>query len=102
MKKLALIAALVLAASPAAAQEQPLGAGGKTNTSTLPNTGVICQEEIAATFCNVPTAPSNGGYGSGAASGSSAASSSGGGSAAPPSQSIPPCSTFPPANELCN
>jgi hypothetical protein len=103
MKKLALIAALLLAASPVAAQsEQPLGAGGQTNTSTLPNTGVICEEEMTATFCNVPTAPSNGGYGSGAVSGSSAASSSGGGSSAPPSPSIPTCSEFPPANELCN
>jgi hypothetical protein len=103
MKKLVLIA-LLLAASPVAAQQQPLGAGGQTNTSQLPNTGVICQEEITATFCNVPTAPSLGGYGSGAVSGSSAASSSGGGtgSSAPPSPSIPTCSEFPPANELCN
>jgi hypothetical protein len=102
MKNLPLIAALLLAALPVAAQEQPLGAGGQTNTSQLPNTGVICQEEIAATFCNVPTAPSHGGYGSGAVSGLSAASSSGGGSSAPPSPSIPTCSEFPPANELCN
>ena len=64
MKKLALIAALLLA-SPVAAQslQQPLGAGGQTNTSQLPNTGVICEEEITATFCNVPTSPSHGGYG---------------------------------------
>jgi hypothetical protein len=61
-----------LAASPVAAQSpQALGAGGQTNTSQLPNTGVICQEEIAATFCNVPSSPSNGGYGSRGGSGSS-------------------------------
>src|ERR1700688_2635810 len=95
VRKLALIAALLLAASPVAAQEQPLGAGGQTNTSLLPNTGVICQEEIAATFCNVPTSPSNGGYGS-----SRGAGSSGGAAAVTPS--ILPCSAFPPANELCN
>jgi hypothetical protein len=77
MKKLVLIAALVLAASPVAAQRQPLGAGGQANTSQLFNTGVICQEEIAATFCNVPTSPSRGGYGLTAVSG--AASASGGG-----------------------
>jgi hypothetical protein len=96
MKKLALIAALLLA-SPVAAQspQQPLGAGGQTNTSQLPNTGVICEEEITATFCNVPTSPSHGGYGS-----SSGSASSGGAAAVTPS--IPPCSAFPPANELCN
>ena len=33
------------------------------NTSTLPNTGVICQEEMVATFCNVATGPNNVGYG---------------------------------------
>ena len=38
MKKLVLIAALVLAASPVAAQRQPLGAGGQANTSQLFNT----------------------------------------------------------------
>ena len=86
MKKLALIAALLLA-SPVAAQspQQPLGAGGQTNTSQLPNTGVICQEEIAATFCNVPTSPSHGGYGSSRAGRGRAA----GRSSTP---SIPPCS----------
>jgi hypothetical protein len=96
MKKLALIAALLLA-SPVAAQspQQPLGAGGQTNTSQLPNTGVICEEEITATFCNVPTSPSHGGYGSSSGSGSS-------GGAAAVTPSIPPCSAFPPANELCN
>ena len=94
MKKLALIAALVLAASPVAAQQQPLGAGGQTNTSLLPNTGVICNEEIAATFCNVPSSPSHGGYGSTAGSVSS-------GGAGSNTSSIPICPEFPPANELC-
>ena len=101
MKKLALIAALVLAASPVAAQQQPLGAGGQTNTSPLTNTGVICNEEMTATFCNVPSSPSHGGYGSTAVSGSSAASASSGGAGSNTS-SIPPCPDFRPANELCN
>jgi hypothetical protein len=111
MKKLALIAALLLASSPVAAQsrQQPLGAGGQTNTSSLPNTGVICIEEMTATFCNVPSSPSHGGYGSTAASGSTAGSSSSGGfsstggaGSSTPSRAIPICSEFPPANELCN
>ena len=51
MKKLALVAALVLAASPVAAQQQPLGAGGQTNTSPL-----TCNEEMTATFCTYPAA----------------------------------------------
>jgi hypothetical protein len=43
MKKLALIAALLLASSPVVAQsrQQALGAGGTTNNSLLPNTGII-------------------------------------------------------------
>jgi hypothetical protein len=54
-------------------------------------TGVICEEEMTATFCNLPTAPSNGGYYSGVAVGSSG-----------PPAATPPCPEFPPANELCN
>jgi hypothetical protein len=97
MKMLALIAALLLAASPVAAQQQqPLGAGGQTNNSTLPNTGVICQELMTATFCNVTTSPNNGGYGSGAGAASSKTGIT------TPSPAIPPCASFPPANELCN
>jgi hypothetical protein len=44
MKKLSLIAALLLGASPVAAQsvQQPLGTSGEINNSTLTNTGVIC------------------------------------------------------------
>ena len=111
MKKFTLIAALLLAASPVAAQsvQQPLGAGGQTNTSSLPNTGVICIEEMTATFCNVPTSPSHGGYGSSGFVGSSARSGLGAGSGvtgpsgtAAPSAAIPTCSQFPPPNELCN
>ena len=111
MKKFTLIAALLLAASPVAAQsvQQPLGAGGQTNTSSLPNTGVICIEEMTATFCNVPTSPSHGGYGSSGFVGSSARSglSAGSGVSGPtgsaaPSAAIPTCQEFPPANELCN
>ena len=43
--------------------QQALGTNGQINTSTLPNTGVICQEEMVATFCNVATGPNNAGYG---------------------------------------
>ena len=50
MKVLALTAALLLAASPVAAQtshiQQPFGAGGQTNNSPLTDTGVICLQEI--------------------------------------------------------
>jgi hypothetical protein len=104
MKKLAVIAALLMAASPVAAQSrQALGASGTTNNSSLPNTGIICQEEITATFCNVPTSPNAGGYGSSGGSGSSSASgSSSGGIGSLSTSSIPPCSSFPPPNELCN
>jgi hypothetical protein len=65
MKILALTVALLFAASPVAAQQtqQALGTNGQINTSTLPNTGVICQEEMVATFCNVATGPNNAGYG---------------------------------------
>jgi hypothetical protein len=48
---------------------------------------------MTATFCSEPTAPNNGGYGSGSVTV---------GSSAPPPASIPPCPEFPPANELCN
>jgi hypothetical protein len=61
--------------------------------STLPNTGVICQELMTATFCNVTTSPNDGGYGSGAGAASSKTGIS---------PAIPPCASFPPANELCN
>jgi hypothetical protein len=98
MKVLALTAALLVAASPVGAQQsqQALGAGGHTNTSTLPSTGIICQELMTSTFCNVPTSPNNTGYGSG---GGAAATSAG---ITTPSPAIPPCADFPPANELCN
>ena len=101
MKKFTLIAALLLAASPVAAQsvQQPLGAGGQTNTSSLPNTGVICIEEMTANFCNVVAGPNTGGYGARSSSGSGSGSGSGPGGG---SSSIPPCSAEPPFNELCN
>jgi hypothetical protein len=97
MKKLALVAALILAASPVAAQvatsnaQELSGESALSAPSQAPVTGVICIEEMTATFCNVPTAPSNGGYYSGVTVGSSA-----------PPAAIPPCPEFPPANELCN
>ena len=65
MKILALTVALLLVASPVAAQtpgiQQPLGAGGQTNNSPLTDTGVICLEEMVTTFCNVPSGPNHSG-----------------------------------------
>ena len=62
MKKLALIYALLLVASPAAAQlttssrVQQLGGPSVQSTPTVaPPTGVFCIEEMTATFCNVTT-----------------------------------------------
>src|SRR4029077_11249727 len=83
MKKLALITALLLATSVAAqSQQQALSGSGTTNSSPLPNTGIICQEEMTATFCNVPTSPNTSGYGSSRGSAASGGSVSIGGSAA--------------------
>ena len=98
MTKVAIVFALLLAASPVAAQSvaQPLGAGGAINNSSPPNTGVICDEEMTATFCNVSTGPNNAGYGTNAGV---AATSAG---ITTPSPAIPTCSNFPPADELCN
>ena len=101
MKILALTVALLFAASPVAAQtsqtQQPLGANGQRNNSTLTNTGVICQEEMVATFCNVATGPNNAGYGT---HGGAAATSTG---ITTPSKAIPACGEgVVPANELCN
>jgi len=108
MKKLALISALLLAASPAAAQlatsarVQQLGGEPVQSTPTVaPTTGVFCIEEMTATFCNVTTGPNTSGYGSrGVSTSSSGTASSGGAGAISPS--IPPCSSEPPFNELCN
>ena len=70
MKKLALIYALLLVASPAAAQlattsrVQQLGGPAVQSTATVaPPTGVFCIEEMTATFCNVTTGPNTSGYG---------------------------------------
>jgi hypothetical protein len=98
MKILALTVALLFAASPVAAQQrqQALGTNGQTNTSSLPNTGVICQEEMVATFCNVATSPNNAGYGT---HGGAAASTG----ITTPSPAIPICGQgLVAANELCN
>jgi hypothetical protein len=100
VKILALTVALLIAASPVAAQtsqiQQPIGANGQRNNSQLPNTGVICQEEITATFCNVPTGPNNAGYGT---HGGAAASTG----ITTPSPAIPICGQgLVPANELCD
>jgi hypothetical protein len=115
IKKLALISALLFAASPVGAQvatsqsEAQLGGQGIQFVGTqATTTGVLCTEEMTATFCNVPSGPSEGGYGSGlsstgvsassGASGTSVSASGGGASLS----SIPPCPTEPPFNELCN
>jgi hypothetical protein len=102
MTKLALIYALLLAASPAAAQlatssrvQQLGGAAVQSAPTVAPPTGVFCIEEMTATFCNVTTGPNTGGYGSRSVSTSS--SGAGGNTS-----SIPPCSSEPPFNELCN
>jgi hypothetical protein len=118
MKILALTVSLLLMSSPIAAQqrvEQALGTGGQVNNSILPNNGLICVEEMVATFCNQPTGPNTAGYGSstassgsnatsgsGAASGSSAGSGVGASSSGISTTSIPSCGAFPPPNELCN
>src|SRR5262245_11542774 len=127
MKKLVLVAALLLTASSVAAQvstlngqqqlgrQQELGLGGQlapfgqrqpgvqgrqSVPSQAPTTGVICIEEMTATFCNVPSGPNTNGYGSSggsAATGGSAASGGVGRNAS----SIPFCASGTPANELC-
>src|ERR1700752_4323675 len=115
MKILALTVPLLLAASAAAAQtshvQQPLGAGGQTNNSPLTDTGVICLQEMVATFCNVASGPNNSGYGSSRASTSSSGAGAGAGSgvsggtftsSGTSTTSVPPCGAFPPPNELCN
>ena len=85
MKKLALISALLLAASPAAAQlatsqrvQQLNGQSVQTTPTVAPTTGVFCIEEMTATFCNVTTGPNTSGYGSrGVSTSSRGAASSG-------------------------
>jgi hypothetical protein len=121
--------ALLLAASPAAAQVvttnngelQVNAPGGQQLTATQnarsapsqgPTTGTFCIEEMTATFCNVPTSPNTNGYGSvgGVSTSGGRAASAGGsssGSAASAStgvntSSLPPCMREPAANELCN
>jgi hypothetical protein len=56
-----------------------------TNNSPLTDTGVICQQEMVATFCDVVRSPNSAGYGS---NGSAAATSAG---IATPSPAIPAC-----------
>jgi hypothetical protein len=114
MRKFALISALLLAASPAASQVVTTLTQGQLGAQSIqspgiqaPTTGVECTEEMTATFCNVPTGPSEGGYGSRGVStlstgaGTSSVSASSGG-ASGLSGSVPPCPGEPPFNELCN
>jgi hypothetical protein len=115
MKKLILISVLLFAASPAVAQvaaslsEGQLGGQSIQFAGTqVPTTGVQCTEEMTATFCNVPSGPSEGGYGSGLSSTGVSTSSSGSGTSVSASgggvslSSVPPCPSEPPFNELCN
>ena len=101
MNKLTFIAALVFAASPAAAQlatpndQASSTQGSATGSTQAPITGVFCIEEMTANFCNVVTGPNTGGYG--ARSGSGSGSGPGGGTS-----SIPPCPAEPPFNEMCD
>ncbi len=103
--KVAFIVALLLVTWPVAAQQvtlpdqqqQPLGTAGRIVTSPLTKTGVMCLQEMVATFCNVPSGPNTAGYGS---HGGAAATSAG---IASPSPSIPICGEgIVAANELCN
>jgi hypothetical protein len=71
MRKLALVSVLLLVASPAAAQvaasasqQQSGGKSIQSAATEAPTTGALCTEEMTATFCNVPSGPSEGGYGS--------------------------------------
>ncbi len=114
MKKLVLIAVLLLATSPVAAQvatngqqqsgatsgdQQVGGQNGQSAGSQAPTTGVICLEEMTATFCNVATSPNTNGYGSIGRSGSSSGSGSGGGAGSNTLSTLP-C-PYPSSNELC-
>ena len=141
MKKLALMTALALvlpAFAPPSVQAQTAPTNATTNSQLAnsntanalgvttgtptttqqqtsnrsPTTGVICIEEMTATFCNVPSGPNTNGYGSPSGSGGggtgssggsgSAAASASGGGAGVNTTSIPACGGFPTANELCN
>jgi hypothetical protein len=115
MKKLIMISALLLVASPAAAQVATSPSEGVLGGQSIqfagsqaPTTGLQCTEEMTATFCNVPSGPSEGGYGSGLSSTGVSTSSSGSGTSVSASgggaslSSVPPCPSEPPFNELCN
>jgi hypothetical protein len=108
MKKLALIAALLLAASPAVAQVATSGQQQLSGQSgeSAPTTGIFCDEEMTATFCNVPSGPNTSGYGSGnvftSTGGSGSSGVSGPSGSAATSPAILPCGSEPPFDELCN
>lgn len=119
MNKLALIAAVVFAATPAGAQlaapndqvssstqGAATGAAQGGSPSQAPSTGVFCIEEMTATFCNVVTGPNTGGYGTRSGSGSGSAgggtTGSAGAAAGASTSAMPPCPAEPPFNELCD
>ena len=103
MRLVPLTVALVALASPAVAQsvtqrDQSVANEGQSSSlssSSGPTTGVICIEEISATFCNVVGSPSNGGFGS-----TSGAQGTVGSSAVP--TPIPTCGDFWPPGEQCD
>ncbi|MBO0716020.1 MAG: hypothetical protein J2P55_01625 [Rhizobiales bacterium] len=113
MKTFAILAALLLAASPAAAEVvTPNGQAQlarPNGQAQAPITGVFCIEEMTANFCNVVAGPNTGGYGArtgsatsgGSGAGAASAGVSAGAGGGGPS-SIPPCPSEPPFNEFCN
>jgi hypothetical protein len=103
MRLIALTVALVPLTSAAVAQGvtqgdqsiRPTEGQSSPSSSQGPTTGVICREEISATFCNVVGSPSNGGFGS-----TSGAQGTVGSSADP--TPTPPCGNFWPPAEQCD
>jgi hypothetical protein len=100
MKKFTLIVALLLAASPVAAQvatsnaQTSGGQAGQSASSQASTIGAICIEEMTATFCSVASGANSGGFQS--------RGSSGGAGSNTPSGATPTCGDEWPANELCD
>lgn len=120
LRRLAWMAVLLLAVSPAAAQVSTSNGellintpGGQQLTTTqnqnsqaaishAPTTGTFCMQEMTATFCNVPTSPNTNGYGSVGGGAGSASASTVSSSPGVTTSSTPPCMRQPVADELCN
>lgn len=103
MRLFAVTLALVILITPAAAQvvtqrdRSAFQAEGQSSPSSSPGptTGVICQEEVDATFCNAVGSPSNWGFGA-----TSGAQGTVGSPAVP--TPIPACGNFWPPGEQCD